>query len=94
MGARELLHQLRGAGLVLTVTPAGGLCVAPRSALTDDHRAAIRQERDELVQVLQAEAAIRAWLAAIGEDDPKLIDHVLAQCARDPDLGAYFVGLT
>jgi len=56
MGAPERLHHLRGAGLVLTLTPAGGLHVAPRSALTDDHRAAIRAERDALVLALQAEA--------------------------------------
>ena len=42
MGAPELLHHLRAAGLVLTLTPAGGLHVAPRSALTDDRRATIR----------------------------------------------------
>jgi hypothetical protein len=57
MGAPELLHHLRGAGLVLTLTPAGGLHVAPREALTDDHRAAIRAERDALVLALEAEAA-------------------------------------
>ena len=55
MGAPELLHHLRGAGLVLTLTPAGGLHVAPRTALTDDYRAAIRTGRDELVLALQAE---------------------------------------
>ena len=54
MGAPELLHHLRGAGLVLTLTPAGGLHVAPRNALTDDHRAAIRAERDALVLALMA----------------------------------------
>lgn len=56
MGAPELLHHLRGAGLVLTVTPAGGLHVAPREALTDDHRAAIRAQRDALLLALRAEA--------------------------------------
>lgn len=57
MGAPELLHHLRGAGLVLTLTPAGGLHVAPRTALTDDHRAVIRAERGSLVLALEAEAA-------------------------------------
>lgn len=57
MGAPELLRHLRGTGLVLTLTPAGGLHVAPRTALTDDHRAAIRTERDVLVLALQAEAS-------------------------------------
>lgn len=56
MGASDLLHRLRDAGLVLTLTPAGGLHVAPRSALTDDHRAAIRAARDALVQALHAES--------------------------------------
>lgn len=56
MGARELLQLLRGAGLVLTLTPAGDLHVAPRSALTDDHRTAIRAGRDALVLALLAEA--------------------------------------
>lgn len=56
MGAPELLYHLRYAGLVLTLTPAGGLHVAPRGALTDNHRAAIRAERDALVLVLRAEA--------------------------------------
>ena len=56
MGAPELLHHLRGAGLVLTLTPAGDLHVAPRRALTDDHLAAIRAERDALVLALLAEA--------------------------------------
>lgn len=58
MGAAlDLLHHLRGAGLVLTLMPAGGLHVAPRIALTDDHRAAIRANLDALVLALQAEAA-------------------------------------
>lgn len=57
MGAPDLLHYLRGAGLVLTLTQAGGLHVAPRSSLTDDHREAIRAERDALVLALQAEAS-------------------------------------
>lgn len=55
MGFPNLLHHLRGAGLVLTLTPAGGLNVAPRDALTDDHRATIRAGRDALVLALQAE---------------------------------------
>ena len=61
MGAPELLRHLRDAGLVLTLTADGRLHVAPRTALTDDHRAAIRTERDALVLALQAEAAAEAF---------------------------------
>ena len=52
----KLLNDLRCAGLVLTLTPAGDLHVAPRSALTDDHRAAIHAQRDALLLALRAEA--------------------------------------
>lgn len=54
-GRPELLHHLRGAGLVLTLAPARGLNVTQCSALTDDLRAAIRAERDALVLALQVE---------------------------------------
>ena len=74
MGAPELLHDLRGAGLVLTLTPTGGLHVAPRTALTDDHRAEIRTERDALVLALEAEAQREAFeeRAAIMEFDAEM----------------------
>ena len=82
MGAPELLHHLRGAGLVLTLTPAGGLHVAPRTALTDDHRAAIRTERDALVLALQAEGAGEALpepaLVSLPADIVALVEDCLA----------------
>lgn len=56
MDAPKLLQHLRDAGLVLTLTPSGGLLVAPRHALTDEHRVAIRTQRDTLMLALQAEA--------------------------------------
>ena len=57
MGAAELLNCLRGDGLVLTLIAGGGIHAAPRDALTDQHRGAIRAARDALVLVLQAEAS-------------------------------------
>ena len=57
MGATDLLNRLRGDGLVLTLTEGGGLHAAPRHALTDEHRVAIRAARDALVLTLQAEAS-------------------------------------
>lgn len=56
MQARELLRHLRDVGLALTVTPTGRLHVAPRAALTDDRRFAIRGQRDFLLQALRVEA--------------------------------------
>lgn len=65
MVATELLNDLRSAGLVLTLTPAGDLHVAPRSALTDDHRAAIRAQRDALLLALRAETEAPPMLASL-----------------------------
>ncbi len=56
MEASELLHHLREMGLVLTLTSAGGLHVAPREALTDYYRSAIRAQRDALVLALRTAA--------------------------------------
>jgi hypothetical protein len=56
MGAPDVLQHLRGAGLLLTLIDGGGLHVAPREALTEEHRAAIRAECDALVLALRAEA--------------------------------------
>lgn len=51
----ELLHALRGAGLVLTLTPAGTLSVKPGEHLTDETRALIREHKAELLAALAAE---------------------------------------
>lgn len=57
MNAADLLNRLRGDGLVLTLTADGGLHAAPRGALTDKHRTAIRATRNALVQALLAETS-------------------------------------
>ncbi len=53
MGARELLHDLAGAGL--SVTAEGDrLVIRPASKLTDDMRSALRQAKSELLALLTA----------------------------------------
>jgi len=53
MDAAELLHRLRSAGLTLALMPDGALLGTPRSAISAEHRSAIRTARDALVQALQ-----------------------------------------
>jgi virulence-associated protein VagC len=51
MGARELLHELAGAGL--TVTADGDrLMIRPATKLTDDMRGALRAAKPELLKLL------------------------------------------
>ena len=52
-GAVVVREQLRRRGVTVTLTPDGSLKAAPRTALTDDDRAAIRALRDELVAVVR-----------------------------------------
>lgn len=39
---------------------------------------------------IDQEAAIKGWLAKIGEDDPMLITDVLVRCSTDPEALKYF----
>lgn len=48
------------------------------SATPETHRATPAQQ-----------AAVRAWLAAIGEADSELIDEFMDRCRRDPEALAY-----
>ena len=52
MGAPDLLHHLRGAGLTVTPADGGGIRVMPAGILTDAQRQAIRDHRAELLALL------------------------------------------
>jgi hypothetical protein len=52
--ASAIVDQLRGAGLNLSLAPAGGLAVAPSSHLTDDLRVLIRDSKDLLIDWVKA----------------------------------------
>jgi hypothetical protein len=39
----------------------------------------------------EQERAIRAWLDAIGEDEPLTVDDVLLSCRHDPEALAYYL---
>lgn len=83
MGAPDLLHLLRDAGLTLTLMPSGGLHVAPRSALTDDYRAAIRARRDALVLALQAEADAPPPAPPRRSGNPLMTAEQMEECHTD-----------
>jgi hypothetical protein len=63
------LQTIRAAGLTAELTGSGGLLVRQASQITDDLRALIRANRDDLVSFLTREAA---------NDDPVLIDLLAA----------------
>lgn len=63
MGARDLLHDLAGAGL--SVTAHGDqLVIRPASKLTDDMRAALREAKAELLALLAGDAKHSARVRA------------------------------
>ncbi len=58
MGAKDVLHHLRGAGFIITLAEGGGIRVAPSKLLTDAHRQAIRDNRAELLALLFVAPAV------------------------------------
>jgi hypothetical protein len=109
MSLADLIRGKRKPVEVATATPAtvatpeqaGGVTVASVATVTvakppvDDALPAKPAPRASgLWMDAGQEAAIRAWLAAIGETDPEVIQHVLAQCAQNPDLRKYLFSLT
>lgn len=55
MGARDLLAELAGAGLSVTVD-GGNLVIRPRELLTDDLRNAVKANKPDLLTILKAPA--------------------------------------
>ena len=66
--AAAVRERLRRRGVTLTLTPDGSLKAAPRTALTDADRAAIRALQDELVAVVRDADARPARVLALAAE--------------------------
>ena len=64
--ASAIVDQLRGAGLNLSLAPAGGLAVAPSSHLTADLRDLIRSSKALLIDWVKAANSTTPASAAPG----------------------------
>ena len=85
----EALLKIRQAGFALGFH-GGDLSVIPASQLTLGQRDFIKQRKAEIVEALNNEAKIRAWLDYIGETDQELIAELFAQCT-DKNALDYFL---
>lgn len=104
MHAQQLLSWAAVQGVTISRGEGHRLRLTPTEAVTDDLRKAVRAHRAQLLAHLQAanepthglarehEAAIRAWLGSIGEQDEQIIGEVLQMCAADPECLAYYLG--
>lgn len=100
--ASALFDELVSTGLAVRLTDDGqSLSVTPATRITDDQRQRIRAHKAELVALLRGkneiekltpEAAIRAWLAHIGENDADIIAETIQRCRDNPEVRAYFLG--
>lgn len=57
MRARNAMATLQDAGLVLTLSPTGGVAVSPASRITPELRLIIKTNRDDLLAQLSNEAS-------------------------------------
>jgi hypothetical protein len=71
-------------------THAGSLGEFPDAVAAEPFTPTVRQPSAPLTA--SEEAAIRAWLALIGETDPATIVAVIDHCQRDADARDYFAG--
>lgn len=72
----EILADLRNAGATVSVDPSG-LLVGPRCLLTPEHRVAIKQHRDALVDLVVAERDVDAM---------QRLDDRLGNDGAEPDI--------
>ncbi|MCX7165701.1 MAG: hypothetical protein NTV11_05445 [Rhodocyclales bacterium] len=105
MTPAAILKEAMADGVSLTISPAGTIKATGDGAAVSRWLPAIREHKAGIVEALKVgadgtatapmtaheEAAIRAWLVYIGENDPATIDVVLNQCSTDADALDYFM---
>ncbi|MEF8722706.1 hypothetical protein E4Q23_08995 [Candidatus Accumulibacter phosphatis] len=91
MSPATIIREAAGDGVNLSLSEAETIKAAGDQAAVNRWLPAIRAHKAFIV-VLLVDAAVRRWLAAIGETDQETIDEVLAACRRDSEVRAYFLG--
>ncbi len=106
MTPATIIREAQAAGVRLSLSNTGTIKAAGNVAVVNRWLPAIRERKAEIIDVLKGnsaahlpapitaddEAAIRGWLARIGETDPVTIAEVIDGCRRDADARDYFLG--
>jgi len=92
MGAPDILTQLRAQGLSLTAEGGGTIRAEPRTALTDEARALIRDHKPALLTLLAIEAR-RQRVIALLQADPERRMAVITDIDSEPDHVIVTVGI-
>lgn len=97
----NIIEQIQGDGLSLSITDEGQIDVAGKPAIVNRWVPKLREHKPEIFAALSAatvtdmtqadELAIRGWLAYIDEDDPLVVEQVIHRCRVDPDARQYFL---
>ncbi len=91
MTPAELLRRSANEGVVIHLTPQGGLSIKGGSEKVSRWAAVLKTRKPELVDYLIGESAVMGWLSSIGETDPAMVFEVLNRCRQDHDALQYFL---
>lgn len=84
------LRKIRQSGFALALVN-GGLEISPASSLTASQREFLKQHKAEIINGLQDEEKIIAWLDHTGETDKEIIEDTLNRCRADQETLRYFL---
>lgn len=99
MTPAAIIREAAAAGVALVLSPAGTIKATGGDEAVRRWLPSIREHKAGIVKaLLEANActgdlaAIRSWLAFIGETNPATIAEVLDKCRSDDETRAYFTG--
>lgn len=99
MTPASIVRGAQADGLALALTPHGTIKVAGDRVVLDRWAPIIRAHKAAVIEALapapltaDQEAAIRAWLAHIGETNPATIAEVMTRCRQDTRAREYCLG--
>lgn len=87
-------------GVTVALSPAGTIKAAGDKDALSRWSSAIRENKGGIISLLREmqlllstkeEAAIRAWLAYIGETDPESTAETIERCRTNPEARMYFL---
>ena len=89
MNPVQIIHQATAEGVNLALSTDGKIKATGNDSALSRWIPVIREQKAAVITALEEWAAIRAWLAQIGETDPPTIAQVLTQCRDEPAMLGY-----
>lgn len=91
MTPAEMVRVSAAEGVMMRLTPQGGISLKGDSGAVSRWSAVLKFRKSDLIAYLTTEKSVTDWLDRIGEDDPAVIGEVLCRCRNDREALSYFL---